>query len=273
MEFRDIEKMCTRAAKYTYSKTKLAIASVAIVLCGLFVVFAMGASLAANQWITLSLAFLPIFICGGVLVQLGVILIRAFHDEVKNKVLSYPRIIKESLKQFAFSLSVFLPIVLIYLLLWILLGLFFLVSEIPIFGDFFSVVFAFGPFLLILGSIVLSVVSAFLVFAVSPHWALKPFSTEMLTYSLQDLSKQLFFKIVMFIVGLIPLGFTTLLLYIAAKLTTFLYIVEESHLQQVLQWFVIMVPFAVILSPAMVYFFNLAAETYVYAQRRDQESS
>jgi hypothetical protein len=269
MGFRDLESMSTRAAIYSGSKVKLFISSLTLVICGLLVVFAMGLSLAASEWVTLSLAFLPIFLSGSILIALGVVLIRGYRDEVKNKEVSYGKMLGESWGNLITSSYFFLPIVLVYLCLWVVMGLFFLLKEIPGIGDFFGVILAFGPFLLILGSLLLCVATVFLVFALSPILALKQISgNELMQYVQERLSKQVFLRAFLFLFSSLPLIATAALLYIAARLTTILYVVSDSHIQMVLQWFFIMIPFAVILSPALVFFFNMAAETHILIQKR-----
>ena len=269
MEFQDLENMCVRAASFSGSKLKLLISALTLAVCGLLVVFAMGLSLAASEWVTLSLAFLPIFLSSSILVALGIILIRAYRDEVKNKEISYSKLLVTSWENLVVSFYLFLPIILGYICLWLVLGVFFLLKEIPVIGDFFGVILAFGPFLLLFGSLLLCVATIFLIFAVSPILALKQIpGSEILQYLQDNLSKNIFLRISLFLFSLLPLAATALLLYVAAKLATILYVVSYSHLQMILQWFFIMIPFAAILSPAVVFFFNMAAETHVLIQKR-----
>jgi len=228
----------------------------------------MGLSLAANEWITLALTFLPIFISAGILIALGVILIRAYHDEVKNKEVSFQKIIKLSWRQIAFASSFFLPVVAAYILMWIVLGIFFLLQEIPFIGTVSTVIFAFGPFLLLLGSLLLCAASVFFLFLLSPVLALKPFTGySLVDLDLSRLSLNLFYRLVTFVVAALPVTFLSVILFLAARLTTILYVVSGSDLQMVFQWFFIMLPFAILLSPSVVFFFNMAAEAQVHLRK------
>jgi hypothetical protein len=232
-------------------------------------VCALGLSLAANDWVNLSLAFLPVFFSGIALTAFGVMLIRVYHDEVKERDVSYSKVIRQAFGNFFTASYFFLPIVLAYLLLWVVLGCFFLIKEIPFIGDFFNVILAFGPFLLILGSLLLCLASLFLLFLAAPIIALKSLSGEsLLQYVQGQLKTQIFLRVTLCSFALLPLLLLTLLLWAAAKITTVLYVASGNHLQMVLQWFFIMIPFAVILSPALVFFFNVAAETHVLVQKR-----
>ena len=269
MEFHELQQMCRRAATYTCSQTKLTLSAVTLAACGLMVVMAMGLSLKANDWFSLSLAFMPLFVIASVLTTLGVVLIQGYRDEVKYENASYRDLLLISWKHLIRASYFFLPLMLAYLFLWIILGLFFLLREIPAFGEFFGVILAFGPFLLLFGSLLLSVLAVFLSFVVSPVIALKKIEGfELVQYMQERLQTNVFARVCLFCLASVPLAATAFLLLIAAHLTTSLYTVSENHMQMVLQWFFIMIPFATILSPAVVFFYNLAAETHIYIQKK-----
>lgn len=157
--------------------------------------------------------------------------------------------------------------VLAYLFLWMLLGVFFLLKEIPLLGDFFSVVFAFGPFLLIFGSLLLCLFNLALLFFVAPAAALQALTRVPLAKRIWSVVNQKFLSsIVLFLIALFPIGLVTGLLYLAAALTDSHFLVGERSLAVALEWFFIMLPFAAILTPAVVFFFNFAAESYQLLQ-------
>lgn len=254
MDWTAIEMMYERALQYTFSKTKFAITTTVLSLCGLLFVFSMGLSLSASLWVSLSLSFLPIFISSGVLIALGVILIRAYHDEIKQKKLNYVTIIKRSWESALSSSYFFMPVILVYLLLWVLLGVFFLLKEVPFIGQLFSVIFAFGPFLLLLTSFALLAISLFALFSLTPLIALKNYSKEQLLEETISLFRiKLLTRLALMVLAVIPVAIISLLLWISAKLTTVVYFVNESHVQLIMQWFVIMLPFAAILSFPVIF--------------------
>ncbi len=269
MNFALFEKMCTRALEFTFVKKKLLLTTLTLLLCGILIVFCMGLAIQTSFWLALSLSFLPVFISGGVLTGLGVILIRAYHNEIKFRDFRYTSLILESSEIVITSSYVFMPVVLLYLLMWMTLGLFFLLQEIPLIGQFFGVAFAFGPFLLNLGSIVLCLFSIYLLFVMTPLFALRK-EPRMATFYLliEEMRSHIFTRVVLLGFSLVPLLFSLTLLFLAAKMTTWGYMGTQSDLQMILQSLIIMVPFCCILSPSVVFFFSMAAETHVVLQKR-----
>jgi hypothetical protein len=268
MNFDAMEQMCDRALQYTFCKKKLLLTAATLSLSGLLVVFSMGLSLSANVWVSLSLSFLPLFISSGILIALGVILIRAYHDEVKARDFHYSHLLADSWEVALAASYFFMPVILLYLLMWMMLGLFFLLREIPFVGEFFGVVFAFGPFLLLLGSFTLLLLSIFMLFALTPVLALKDFVRSHLVKNALALAREKVFQRIIFLfIALIPLVVAATLLVVSAKMTTLVYMVQESHVQMILQWFIIMLPFSIILSFPVIFFFNMAAESHIAIQK------
>jgi hypothetical protein len=274
MTFIDIQKIFNRAFLHSFSRQKLLFTFFVLVSCGLLAVFCRGLGvLSGNSWISLSLAFLPIFLSALILLFSSVLVIRIYHDEVKNKQSTFLSVFKKSLDVMLSAASIGLPLVLIYLLFWITLGVFFLLKEIPSLGQSLSVIFAFAPFLLILGSLILTILALFLLFFVSPIIALKAGEKfEIFNSITKRLKNNVLASIIFFSLGILPLAFVTALLVIAAYLTDYSYLPSGSVLNIVMQWFFIMVPFAFVLSPAVVFFFNFAAESFVFSNKHTNHS-
>ncbi len=268
MDFAEIQSMCQRAAEHSLRKTKLAVTSLVIVLCGLLVVFAESFALFSGAWVAFSLTFLPLFLSGGLLMGLGVVLIRSYHDEVKQNDTSFRQLLMRSWHAALSSAYVFMPIVLLFLAVWAMLGLFYLVREIPGFGDFFASVLSTGPFLLHLLALLLSAFSIYILYVMTPNFALKSFhEATMVTQESKVYLSHFFIRSVLMLVGLFPLLVSILLLSIAATMTTHGFVTSGNHLQLVVQWLMIMLPYAVLLSPSIVFFFNMAAETHVLVHK------
>lgn len=239
-----------------------------LALCGLLVVFFRGLSIHAGQWILMSLTFLPFFLCAGVLLSMGILLIRVYHDEIKEKPINYSEILSKSWEVLIGASYFSIPIILSYLLLWILLGIFVMLKQIPAVGDIFAVILAFGPFLLNLGSIVLCLLNLSMLFFVTPIVALKGLNRIRVTQILvKRLKSDVFLNTILVFFSLLPLMAVTGLLILAAFLTGTVCYTCENPLHNVLQWFFIMIPFTALLSPAVIFFFNFAAEAHVLMQR------
>src|SRR5690349_21144449 len=96
MKWFDLEKAFSRAIIRSFSKKKMLLAFPILILCGILVVFCKAVSFNASQWMAMSLTFLPILLSSGVLLGLGVLLIRLHIYEVKGLHLSFRRLISGS---------------------------------------------------------------------------------------------------------------------------------------------------------------------------------
>jgi hypothetical protein len=241
---------------------------IVLALCGLMVIFFRALAIHAGQWVIMSLTFLPFFLCAGVLLSTGIVLIRVYHDEIKNKSVKYTDILTKSWEIVIGASYFSIPIILSYLLLWMLLGIFVLLTEVPGIGEFFSVILAFGPFILNLGSLVLCFLNLSMLFLVTPIVALKGLNRIRVTQILvKRLREDAFSNIILAVVAMLPLIVFLGLLIFAAFLTETICYGCGNPLHQVLQWFFIMIPFTALLAPAVVFFFNFAAEAHVLIQK------
>lgn len=248
----------------TFIKKKLLLTFIILAFCGVLVVFFRGLSATASHWMVLSLTFLPIFLCTGVLLCTGIFLIRIYHDEIKGKLVSYRDVLTKSWEVIISASYFSIPIILSYLLLWICLGVFVLLGQIPGLGSFFTVILIFGPFLINFGSLLLCLVSLSMLFFIAPVIALKGLNRALVSQTLtQRLKKDLFANVCLGLIAILPLAVIVVLLIIAGLLTDAVCYACDSHLLNVLQWFFMMIPFTAILTPAVIFFFNFAAESHV----------
>jgi len=273
MTLSDIQFIFNRAFSKSFHMKKLLLVFVALALCGVLVVFFRGLAVNAGHWLILSLSFLPIFLCSGFLLSTGILLIRIYHDEIKNKPIKYGDIFAKSWEVILGSSYFSVPIILVYLLIWMLLGIFFLLRDIPSFGQFFAVILAFAPFLINLSSLLLCLLNFALLFFVAPVIALKGFNKIQISKSLVSrLENDPFSNLFFVLISVLPLFLVVLILSIAAFLTGTICYACEQPIYTVLQWFVIMIPFTALLSPAIVFFFNFAAEAHVLMQKELKQS-
>lgn len=269
MTLNDIRICFNRALALTFCRKKLLSVFTVLLLCGILVVFSRGLALQAGQWITLSLTFLPIFLCAGVLLSTGIILIRVYHDEIKKKAVSYRQVVNNSWSVVLGASYISIPIILSYLLLWMLLGVFFLLNSIPGIGEFFGVILAFAPFLLNLGAIVLCVLSMAMLFYITPAVALKGLNSSQISQIIiKRFQYDVFLNLLLACIAALPLAFILGLLVTAALLTGAVCYNCDDAVHIVLQWFFMMIPFTALLAPAVVFFFNFAAESHVLFQKR-----
>lgn len=271
MTLRNIEQMFNRALLHCFSKKKLLLTFPVLLLCGVLIVFCRALAIGANNWVTMSLTFLPFFLCTSVLLSLGVLLSRIYHNDVKHIYTSYRKLFAQSWELLIGIAYIALPMLLLYLFLWMFLGLFYLLRELPGVGEFFGVILAFGPFLLVFGSISLSLLNVFSLYFITPHVAFRFGSKKRL---LQDVAQRFqgnpFSNIVFFLLAVIPLLFIVGLLYLSASVTGATFSVAADSVALVMQWFFIMIPFCALLSPGVLFFVNFSVESFVFLEKRRQ---
>lgn len=264
MTLSDIQLIFNRALHLSFCKRKLLLVSTVLALCGLMAIFFRGLAMHAGQWILMSLTFLPFFLCAGILLSTGIILIRIYHHEIKNKEVNYRDILGKSWEIVIGASYFSIPIILSYLLLWMLLGFFVLMKEIPGVGEFFGVTLAFGPFLLNLSTLVLCLLNLAMLFFLTPVIALKGLNRINVTQILvKRLKSDVFSNVFLAFIAVFPLLLSFGFLMFAAVMTGSMFASFEDPLHNVLQSFFIMIPFAALLAPAVVFFFNFAAEAHV----------
>lgn len=264
MSLDDVRLIFNRALAHTFSKKKLFFVFAVLILCGVLVVFFRGLAINANYWIILSLTFLPIFLCTGILLSTGIVLVRMYHDEIKKKPVSFKNIFSKSWEIVIGASYFSIPIILSYLLLWMMLGIFVLLKEIPGIGEFFSVILSFGPFLINLGTLVLCLLNISMLFFITPIVALKGLNRLQVSQILvKRLQGDVFSNLFLATIAVLPLLCLIGLLILSAFMTGAICSTCENPLHTVLQWFFMMIPFTAILTPAVIFFFNFAAEAHV----------
>ena len=268
MNLLDIAFIFNRAFFLTFTRKKIWLVFGLLAISGLLVVFFKALAMNAGEWVQLSLTFLPIFLCSGILLGMGIFLIRVYHHEVKKRPVKYRQIASQSWEMIIGASYFAVPIILCYLILWLLLGVFVLLGEIPALGSFFSVVLSFAPFLINLGTLVLCLGSLLMLFFVAPIIALRGMESS-LVFSLliKRLKEDVFLNGLLLFVSLVPLFLVLFFLILSASLTGSLISEGQPSLQNVLTWFFIMLPFTAVLTPTVIFFFNFAAEAHVLIQK------
>lgn len=269
MKLSDLAMLFNRSLKGTLSLSKWLFTFAVLAITGLIVIFFRGLAAQGGGWMGLSLTFLPIFITGSILLGLGVLLIRVYHDEMKNRKISYKEVVVKSW-DLTLNASYFaLPIILVYMVLWLLLGVFVLLAQIPGAGYFFSTILCFIPFLIYVATLVLCIINVLLLFFLAPIFALKGMDRMVITGLLMKrLMGDAFSNILLLVVALFPAAVFAGLLSIAALLTGPLCMSEEPGMQNTLASFFMMLPFTALLAPAVAFFFNFAAESHILMQKR-----
>lgn len=269
MTFNDLEFLFNRALSYSFDKKKIWTVFSVLILCGILIGFCRTLSYGTNNWVSMSLVFLPIFLSAGILLALGIFIIRLYYHEVKNLKISYRNILFHSWELIIGTTYLSIPPILIYLLLWVVLGIFMLLKEIPGVGEFVGVVLAFAPFLIILSSIFLVFISLAILFFIAPAIALGEKQKFYIAKSvILRLKENVFRNLLFFFISIFPLGFLVGFLSYASHLTGISYIVSEHIVILSVRWFFLMIPFCIFLTPLVIFFFNFAAEFYNFSTKK-----
>ena len=271
MTFQEVEEIFNRSWRFAFSKKKFLLVFASLLACGVLVVFCKTLSFAAGPWVVMSLSFLPVFLCTGVLLGTGVLLSRIYYHEVKGNTIQFRKLLVDSFEVFMGAAYLSLPMALGYLLLWTMMGIFYLLKSLPMIGEGIGILLSFGPFLLVLASLLLGLFSLLVLFYATPHIALKKQVQFHIAEEILDRLKiSPFSNILLLLIGLAPvlvcIGFLTL----AAFLTGLGYVTAKAVLAVSLQWFFIMIPFSLLLTPFVVFFFNFSTESFGLFSRRSR---
>lgn len=274
MTWEKLEKMFNRATGASFSKSKGLLVFLVLAVCGLCSVICRGASIGATPWMQMSLMFLPIFLCSGLLLALGLVLIRLYQGEVQGARPPLLKVLRESGSLMRGIPYLTIPLIFAYLILWMILGVFYLLKEIPHIGSSLGSILSFGPLLLVLGSIVLGCLSVLILFFVTPAAALQnDLKPKLAEKVLRRIRQNPFFSVTMLLIGLFPATAIGIVLSLATLMTHILYIDGGSSFAIVMRWFVMMLPFCALLTPAVVFMFNFACEAHVALVQKDPKTT
>jgi len=221
-----------------------------------------------GYWTQIGLSFFPFFLSMGLLITTGIILIRLYHDEIKQKPIIYTNVLNKSWEVAVGASYYFIPVVLVYFVIWIFLGIFFLLKEIPGIGQTLGLILGFAPFILNLILILLCVLSVITLFFATPQIALRRLSGVHLGNVIyKQIRNDLFTNCFLFFVAAIPFLITFYLLHLATNLSAFYSSECESIICRTLEAFFIMIPFTAFLVPSTIFFFNFSAEAHILIQK------
>lgn len=261
MTWVELEKSFHRAFLQSFSWNKAILVFPALVLCGIVVVFCRALRFGASEWMSLGLNFLPILLCSCALLSVGVLVIRMYLYEQKGLKITWKKLFIGSLSAIMGTSYLSIPLIVLYILLWMILGVFFLMKEIPGVGHVVNTLFVFIPFLLIFCMGLLCIISVALLFFVAPaaaKFSLKRMQVAKIARSLVE--KRFLTRLAFFLTALLPLGALTALLMGAGMFTQISFSYEEKSWTLALQWFFLIFPLAAMLTPFVIFFFQFAVE-------------
>jgi len=269
MEFNDLEMMCERAGRYTFSRAKFFMTAIALLGAVFLVAVSLLFSYLPTLWGSMSpfLLLMLGFFC--ILLSLGVALISSYHDEVKKKPISHSHILLHTYRVLLKAAPLLFPVLLALAGLWIVEGAFTLLQQVPYIGAVIQLVTSFVPFIWMLLLLALTLVVLYLLFTVTPILALRSVSKEdLLPYVEAEIRESIFVRLFLFIVGILPLIIVEKFLVAAVKWVNFSAGTAMRTESPLLQSLFFLVPAALIITPTIIFFFNMAAEAHVFVQKR-----
>ena len=217
-----------------------------------------------EPWLGNSLLFVPLFLGMGIILAGQVLLSKFYLAELEGNRLPFRRTLLESGELMLKISYLTIPLLLFYLLLWVISSLFLLLQMIPFIGPILNVVLSFAPFLLNLLSISLGLFTLVLSFFICPQIALEgKFDRRLFLKTLMD---NPFLNGLFFLIPALSVFLVYRFLFAAVDLTMNV-LAQEAGLQRVLQSFFIMLPFIALLTPIINFFFNFAIEAALHKKR------
>lgn len=263
MDWKKLETAFLHAWGGAFSKGKWFICFCTLSLCGVLAVFCRALSVESSPWVYLSLLFLPGFISSSFLLIFGVFCVRTYEQEKRGTVVGMARMARGCVGTAVGTSYFAFPPILIYLLLWVMLGFFFLLKEIPLLGPFFNVVFAFGPFLLIFCSLILCLFNVVVLFFIVPAATHQSVKTMDFVYRTgHSIRAQPFLAGLLLFIACLPALLIGGILTLAAVIANTSFSLGAPTPLLALEWFFVMLPFCGALAPAVLFFFHFAAESY-----------
>ncbi len=272
MDLQQLEDAFDRAVTLLWDGTQLAITFLVLSFCGLLTVFFRAVSGGAVAWVHLAASCLPFFLCSGLLLAMGVLAIRAYLFRHHHHRIDYRTLIQES-SEFLLGASFFsIPMVVTYLSLWLLVGVFVLLTEIPFLGPFLGSLFSFAPFFLNFGILSLCGIYLLALFFLAPIMALHGMSRMTVArVFIERVRRRFFVNTFLLIMSFLPLVIVSLLLFLASYFMTFIYTFPANLLFQVVTEFILMVPYAMALTPPILFFFHFSSEAHALVMGQEQQ--
>jgi len=269
MMINDLAFCFNRAFTLAFVRKKIWFVAPFIFLCSILVV-AFRLFPYANEWLSMGFLFLPFILALSILLSLGVVLIRIYYQEVKRIKAEYKKILAFSWEILSGAAYLSVPMIFIYVFLWIIFGFLLLLQEIPLLGPLVASLFSFVSFLLICAFLTLAIFGISALFFAAPVIALKANldKSSMMKRVLENFKRNIFVNCLFFFVGLLPVVSIFFLLFLAAFLTHASYIFFSGNVvYTTISYFFVMIPFSFLIAPFIVFFFNFAAEGYNYMRK------
>lgn len=258
MTLKDLAHMFNSSLAKAFSIKKFLCLFGTLILSGLVYLFFQGLAAYAPAWLAFPLKYVPLFLVIGILLAAGTILIRLYTAEKEGESLPLMQTILGSWEPLLKATYLAFPLLLAFIVFWVLIGLFLLLKSIPYLGPLLAVVLAFAPFLLNLGTLLLFFVALLGFFFVTPSLATSGRVNRKALLS--RIKSDIFSNLLLLGVAYLPVYIVWRFVGNAASMTVQLFALEGGPLEMLLQSVFMMLPYVAVLTPAVTFFFNFASE-------------
>lgn len=221
---------------------------------GLLSVFCYTIAQPLDTWIQIGLAFFPACFSFWIFLILGSLLTQEHsHPSPSSRLAT--SLISTAILAHASSLSI--PMLFIYISLWMGIGFFGFIQRIPYLGYGLAILLSFAPFLLVTALLGLLCVQLFLLFFIpsflivessSPYQSLLQLAIRLRQFPMRG--------VLFFFIGLAPVLFSTAFLSIAVIVTKANYLTHLEGIDLGIGLLSLMIPLTVLLAPSVSFFFQ-----------------
>ncbi|HRW59004.1 MAG TPA: hypothetical protein P5048_05270, partial [Chlamydiales bacterium] len=230
---------------------------------GILFIFFFAISSKGNLWTQLGLMIVPFLVFLALLITLGLFQIRLYQKYLKQEKI---HIIEMWQNSFSDMKKVFLstmPLIVLFVALWMMLGIAWGMAKFPGIGAFFGVFFSFIPFVIVLASFFLILLLGASLFFVTPYFVdQKKKKMQIFNALLQNFMHKPFSHFLLFVAGFLPLFFTTFFVFLAVYVVGQLYFVGPSILYQSIYSLFLMIPISICFTPVLNFLYFFAYESY-----------
>ncbi|MCH9625855.1 MAG: hypothetical protein S4CHLAM123_10390 [Chlamydiales bacterium] len=267
MTLSHLTQMFNRSIKGALDLKKIILLFVMLFCVGVFYLITQAFAHFATDWLGMFFNMLSIVFAIGVMLFAGGILTKLYFNKDMSSSLQPNTLFRSSWGIFLRSAYIALGFLAVFLSIWLATGVFWFLNAIPYFGYLMSTVFVFGPFFLNLIALLVCFAALFVLFFCTPFLA----SEEPLEHRslLAQLKKNYFSNALFLVIAVVPVWIVFSFVLKATRMTVEVYGAEMHFFGSLVQVFFIMLPFLAVLTPALIFFFNFAAEASVMIQQDD----
>jgi hypothetical protein len=253
VHFKELSAMFNRSWEYALNLKNFFYIFCGLLLSGLLFFLFQLLGFSASSWLHLPLKFIPFSFSFFIMIVTGALLLSTDKREIEHT--------------FKFSFAAMghiiisaaylaIPLLLAFIILWVLLGIFILIKAIPYVGKIFGVFLSFLPFIVNLAALLLGIIAVVMLFFLTPVIEEKG-NLEFKDF-LKRFSAPLFEHCVAFVTAVFPVWAAWLL----ARHALFMTLSLHSSSTMFLHVLMVLVPFAAFLTIPVIFFFNFSREVY-----------